>query len=148
MDIKEFDMKKKLLEIGLMALVLSSMTFADKKSLSTHSVDVTELTVLDSGIKRTMLIPATTNTGKKARKTQLSKTHKGIMVRFLKVSEDTVLNFETEYNVKLKTKILGTYYIFENYSKLSDVALIKSIMEHETNLKTLKPNWNMHNTIR
>jgi hypothetical protein len=143
-------MKKKILEFTIVILVLNGcMALAGKKNMT--ATGVTQFTVLDKGIKRTILIPNRNSSKTKTTRSinqQNPNQKQGIIVSFYTILPTTISDFETKYHVKLKTELLNTYYIFTNNSKMSDVSLIQTIIKNETNVKTLKPNWRMHNTIR
>ena len=107
------------------------------------------ITILDKGVKRLIALPAISSNQKQ---NTASTTHKntisGVLVAFKDTSLLSVSEFETRYGLKFKTKMAIGYYIFENRSSRSDAEIIAEIIANEDNVKTVKPNWKLRNTIR
>ena len=142
-------MKKQIVIMASLMVLLNTIGCASQKSLSaTNKVETEEVTVLDKGVKRTIHIPKVNTTKNAVYSAKQLSANNGILVSFKKVDANTISDFETKYQVKLKTKMAIGYYIFENVSKDSDVALIADVMKDTSNIQSLKPNWKMHNTIR
>jgi hypothetical protein len=73
-----------------------------------------------------------------------NEAQEGIVIQFTDPETVDIETFEEKYRLKLKSKMVIGYYIFQNRSKLSDIALIEKILKEETGIKTLKPNWKKH----
>jgi len=101
------------------------------------------LTILDKGVKRQISLPEQTTINK-----QQSTGNEGIIVAFKNPSQISISEFETKYGLKLKTKMVIGYYIFDNLSSQSDMEIIAEIIANESDIKTVKPNWKLRNTIR
>ena len=141
-------MRRSTLFIALM-VIFASTAFAQSKK--TETTDAEEnyrtFTVLDKGVKRTMLIPKESRfEGKMSPYSakQIS-AQEGILIQFTDPETVDMEAFEEKYQLKLKSKMVIGYYIFQNRSKLSDIALIEKILKEEKGIKTLKPNWKKRN---
>jgi len=109
------------------------------------------VTIIDNGVERQIFIPDTAQ--KKNIKARMvgdsSSAPAGIMVAFKKGAKIDIKNFEKKYNLKLKKKLLIGYYIFNNNSDMSDLELIAKISKNsKTKIKTIRPNWGLHNKAR
>jgi hypothetical protein len=71
-----------------------------------------------------------------------------VIVSFLDTKILSISEFETKYGLKLKEKLVIGYYIFENVSDRSDTEIMSAIIKNETNVKTVKPNWEKKNQPR
>jgi len=131
--------------IGLVLLASSSFAFSKKLETRNLGNNYTTVTILDKGIKRKISVSKKISTTNKSN--QLN-SKEGIIVSFKNPSQITISEFETKYELKLKTKLVIGYYIFQNISKYSDVQIVGNIIENETNIQTVKPNWKKKNTIR
>jgi len=137
---------KNLLKIGLSVVVLMSTGCASTKIKASNSVDYEKATILENGVKRTVRVQS----GDVKVKDTVSKIENkdskdGIIVKFKDDSAVSIKEFESKYSLKLKTKLIIGYYIFENDSKRSDLDIVSAIINSETNVKTVKPNWKMRN---
>lgn len=70
----------------------------------------------------------------------------GIVVKFKESSKISISEFEAKYSLKLKEKLPAGYYIFSNKSSNSDIETVSQIIDNESSIKTVKPNWKMKNT--
>jgi len=141
-------MRRSTLFIALM-ITFTSSTFASSKKMETKSTEENyrTFTVLDKGVKRTMVIPKESRfEGKMSpySATQ-NEAQEGIVIQFADPETVNIEAFEEKYQLKLVSKMVIGYYIFENRSKLSDIALIEKILKEESGIKTLKPNWKKRN---
>jgi len=112
--------------------------------------DMQSVIVLDKGVKRYIYMPKVdSNQSKKLIGYNINKleSKRGIIVKF-KNSNTSIDDFELKYGLKLKYKMQTGYYIFNNISDKSDVEIIKQIITDETNILTVKPNWEKRNTPR
>jgi hypothetical protein len=134
-----------ILFIGLLLLASSSFAFSKKMETRNLEKSYTTVTILDKGVKREISVSKKISTSNKSN--QLN-SKEGIIVSFKNPSQITISEFETKYGLKLKTKLVIGYYIFQNISKYSDVQIVGNIIENETNIQTVKPNWKKKNTIR
>lgn len=144
-------MQKNIIGFILLAfLASSSFTFAQKVKTEAMQKNYTEVIILEKGVKRKINIPKDDkikNTfSPYSAKEATSK--EGIIVSFKKPSQVSISEFETKYGLKLKTKLVIGYYIFQNISESSDVQIVGNIIKNETNIQTVKPNWKMRNTPR
>lgn len=73
-----------------------------------------------------------------------SANHQGIIVEFINQNEVDIELFEQNYQLKLEAKMAIGYYIFANDAEKTDIEITRSIIEQETNVKTVKPNWKMN----
>ncbi len=132
---------KKSIGIGIIAILLHAYTFGSTQENS--------VTILDKGVKRLITLPGMS---KKQKQSIAHATHNdtlsGVLVAFKDTSLLSVPEFETRYGLALKTKMAIGYYVFENHSSKSDIEIIRDIIANEKNVKTVKPNWRLRNTIR
>ena len=144
-------MRKNIIGFILFTFLLShSFAFSQKSVALETKGKYKQITILDKGIKRKITIPKDDRLRNKfnpySAKELSSKD--GIIICF----KDTVLpsigEWEVKYGLKLKKKLLTGYYIFKNISEYSDVEIVSEIIENETNVKTVKPNWKKKNKIR
>lgn len=137
-------MRRSTLFIALM-ITFASSTFASSKKMETKSTEENyrTFTVLDKGVKRTMVIPKESRfEGKMSPySAKQIEAQEGIVIQFADPETVDIEAFEAKYQLKLVSKMVIGYYIFENRSKLSDITLIEKILKEETGIKTLKPNW-------
>jgi hypothetical protein len=117
----------------LLSLYMPSLAFTKTSTL----------TILDKGVKRQISLPEQTTINK-----QQSTVNEGIIVAFKNPSQISISEFETKYGLKLKTKMVIGYYIFDNLTSQSDMEIVAEIIANENNVKTVKPNWRLRNTIR
>lgn len=103
------------------------------------------ITILEKGVKRKVHTPLS-KSSKKVNKEISSNS--GVVVVYKNPSVVVINEFESKYDIKLKTKMAIGYYIFENHSSKSDIAIVSEIIANEKNIKTVKPNWKLRNTIR
>jgi len=141
-------MRKSTLFIALM-VTFASTTFALSKKMETMDTEeqYRTFTVLDKGVKRTILIPKERRFEGKMSPYSAKQidAQEGIVIQFAAPETIDIEAFEAKYRLKLISKMVIGYYIFKNQSKLSDITLIEKILKEETGIKTLKPNWKKHN---
>jgi len=136
--------------IVLVLLASSSFTFAQKAKTEEMQKNYTEVIILEKGVKRKINIPK----DDKVKNTfspysaKEATSQEGIIISFKNKSQIVISEFETKYGLKLKTKLVIGYYIFQNISKDSDVQIVENIIKNETNIETVKPNWKMKNSPR
>jgi len=106
------------------------------------------VTIVDNGVKRKIFLPDSKNfQARVVGKT--SANQPGIIVAFKKGSTVDVKAFESKYNLKLKKKLVAGYYIFNNFSTLTDIKLVNKIAnESKDIIKTIRPNWGFNNKAR
>jgi len=106
------------------------------------------VTIVDNGVKRKIFLPDSKNF--QARVVGKTSTNQpGIIVAFKKGSTVDVKAFESKYNLKLKKKLVAGYYIFNNFSTLTDIKLVNKIAnESKDIIKTIRPNWGFNNKAR
>jgi len=139
--------------IVLIACICMGSSISFSKGLSDKEVkqNYIEVIILEKGVKRKILIP---KTGKMLKAlspytSQKLTIKKGLQIVFTqRPSKDTIREFEAKYDLKLTQTLRIGYYIFENISSYSDIALIAHIMEEETNIRTIKPDWEKKNLPR
>jgi hypothetical protein len=134
------------IKLGLLLFlgVASSACFSE--TIKQPSQIQQEITILDKGIKRRLIVPSS-QISAKSTVSQL-QTQEGVVVQFKDNSLISIQEFEATYDLRLRTTLLETYYVFDNLSKLSDVQLVGKIIAGETNLLTVKPNWKLQNSPR
>ena len=137
-------MKNNMIAYILFSLIGSSiLLFAQKDNVSISEKNYTKVITLDKGVKRTLLIPKEdalkSSTAPYSAKQATAK--QGIVIRFKKPAKVDMEAFTAKYGLKLHTKLVIGYYIFENHSAQSDIELLNTIMKHENNIETIKPNW-------
>lgn len=141
-------MRKSTLFIVLI-ITFASSTFALSKKMETMDAEQNYrvFTILDKGVKRTILIPKESRfEGKMSPySAKQIEAQEGIVIQFAAPETVDIEAFEAKYRLKLISKMVIGYYIFKNQSKLSDIALIEKILKEETGIKTLKPNWEKRN---
>ncbi len=128
---------KRILDIISFLILLTFYTLADSQNM---------ITVLDKGVKRQIPLPPVSSSQKKSIGHTI--TQNGVLVAFKNTSLLSVSEFETRYGLKLKSKMAIGYYVFENRSGRDDAEIITDIIAHGNNVKTVKPNWRLRNTIR
>ena len=128
---------KNVLKISLILTVLALGANAAPSKVIAD--DREKYTVLEDGVQRTFYSSSTEE--------ELLKKE-GVIVSFTDESKLSLNNFESKYGLKLQTKMRIGYYIFNNLSSKTDVQIVKDIIQNETNVKTVKPNWKMQNTSR
>lgn len=141
--------KKNIIGFTLLAFLASnSFAFSQKVKIQNSEANYTQVTILDKGVKRTINIPKDDTLKNKfnPHTAKEATSKEGIIVSFKNPSAVSISNFEERYSLKLKKKLAIEYYIFQNISKYSDVQIVGNIIENETNVKTVKPNWKMKNT--
>jgi hypothetical protein len=141
-------MRRSALFIALM-VTFASTTFALSKKMETLDTEeqYRTFTVLDKGVKRTILIPKESRFEGKMSPYSAKQidAQEGIVIQFTDPETVDIEAFEEKYQLKLISKMVIGYYIFKNQSKLSDIALIEKILKEEAGIKTLKPNWKKRN---
>ena len=139
--------------MGLMLLTfLLSHSFASSPKLALQEAEAkyTQVTILDKGVKRKIMIPKNDRLIDKFNPhtvKQLSSKD-GIIIRFKDTVSPSLSELEEKYGLKLKKKLITGYYIFQNVSEYSDVQVVGEIIKNEINIKTVKPNWKKKNRIR
>ena len=115
------------------------------KKHSPKNSDFVQSPIIEKGVTRILNIPKTkTGANRFTPYTPSDITAKhGIVIRFKKMHHIDISNLENQYGLRLKAKLKTGYLIFENRSKLSDLALIKKIITTEKDIDTLKPNWKL-----
>jgi len=119
------------------------------KKYSQKSGEYLQASIIDKGVVRHIKIPkdrSIINRHSLYRPSDLTAKH-GILLRFKNDSTVNISDLENRYHIRLKTKLKTGYLIFENNSKLSDLALINEIMTTEKHIDTLKPNWCLRKQI-
>lgn len=133
-------------------LLLTSSTLTFSKELDTKTIDknYTEVSILDKGVKRIIHIPKESNLTSKISTYEVTTVEpkEGVIISFADTTILSISEFETKYGLKLKEKLVIGYYIFENVSDRSDAEIISKIIENESNVKTVKPNWKKKNQPR
>lgn len=139
---------KIILKLCLASLVvLVSANATPSKVKSEESINYDFITILDNGVKRKVKVLKTDipNTSEPALRTYKATTNattnSGVIVSFKDTNTLSLDEFEKKYNLELKTKMLIGYYIFYNKSSKSDVEIVSEIIQNETNVRTVKPNW-------
>jgi len=118
-------------------------------TLSTFGSSPETITILEKGVKRQIAVPPINSTTEQSiNQTTSENSQSGIVLVFKDLSKLSLSDFEIKYGLKLKTKMAIGYYIFENLSSKTDSEIVAEIITNERNIKTVKPNWKMHNTIR
>lgn len=144
-------MNKTTLPLAILLLLASSnFAFSKKTDEQTMGKNYTEVTILDKGVKRIIHIPKESNLTSKVGTYTISKIapKEGVMVSFADNAVLSISEFETKYGLKLKEKLAIGYYIFENISDKSDTEIINDIINSESNVRTVKPNWKKKNQPR
>lgn len=151
MDIRRDKMLKTTLPLAVL-LLLTNTNFAFSKKTDPNVLDknYTEVTILDKGVKRIIHVPKESNLTSKINAYEAKKVaqKKGVIVSFYTTEELSISEFETAYGLKFKEKLQIGYYIFDNVSDKSDTQIISEIITNETNVKTVKPNWEKKNQPR
>ncbi|NOR54623.1 MAG: hypothetical protein GQ531_00295 [Sulfurovum sp.] len=129
-------------------LMGTSFAYADKKSTKANNANVETMTIMDKGVKRTVALNKVEKNGSLTPSANQKELKKGLLIRFKSSASVDIKDFEKKYDLKLKSKMKIGYYIFKNNSKESDVLLMQRIMENETEIESLKPNWKKRNTPR
>ena len=138
------------IKIFILSIVLINIGCASTmKKAKVYDAGYEKATILENGVKRIVRVQHT--------KTKLRTTSNimvedknskdGVIVSFKDDSNISLKDFELKYNLKFKTKLAIGYYIFENHSTRGDIEIVDSIIKNESNIKTVKPNWKMKNTI-
>lgn len=138
-------MKKITILLTIMT-ILTGLSFASSKKIQASSTTKETITVLDKGVKRQIAIPI--NSSKQTNSAQQSDTKDGVIVVFKNPATVSISEFETKYGLKLKSKLVIGYYIFENISSMNDVSIVSDIIANENSVKTVKPNWKKRKSIR
>ena len=124
-------MKRPALFIVLI-ITFASSTFALSKKMETMDAEQNyrSFTILDKGVKRTILIPKESRFEGKMSPygAKQIEAHEGIVIQFTDPETVDIETFEEKYRLKLKSKMVIGYYIFQNRSKLSDIALIENCL--------------------
>ncbi len=144
-------MQKNIIGFILLAfLASSSFAFAQKVKTEEMQKNYTQVIILEKGVKRKINIPKDDKTKNtfSPYSAKEATSQEGIIVSFKKPSQISISEFEIKYGLKLKTKLVIGYYIFQNISEHSDIQIVEDIMKNETNIETVKPNWKMKNTPR
>jgi len=141
---------KKILYITVALLFVNNVLLAQKPSSLEIDNSYIKVITMDKGIKRTVLIPKDDTVKKQmsSMKAEQAVSKDGIIVSFKDSSKVLIRAFEEKYKLKLQHKLHIGYYIFTNVSKLSDIRIVEDIIQNETNVETVKPNWEMTNTTR
>lgn len=133
-------------------LLLTNTHFAFSKKIDPDALDknYTEITILEKGVKRIIHVPKDTNMTNKISAYEAKKVARkeGVIVSFYTTEELSISEFETKYGLKFKEKLQIGYYIFDNVSDKIDTQIISEIITNETNVKTVKPNWEKKNQPR
>lgn len=135
---------------ALLFLLGSTFALSAKADAKMKEKNYTEMTILDGGVKRIIHVPKDANLTTKATTYETTKTtvKKGVIVSFKEIDALSIGALETKYGLKLQEKLAIGYYIFENVSDKSDMEIIKDIIENESAVKTVKPNWEKKNIPR
>lgn len=144
-------MQKNMIGFLLLALLgSSSVTYSQNVKIQMNEKNYIKFITLDKGIIRTILIPKDDSFKTKTTPYSVKQINakQGIIIRFKSPSPEYIDEFKTKYGLKFHTKLFIDYYIFQNLSKQSDIQLINNIIENETNIETIKPNWHMKNIPR
>jgi len=129
----------------LLFLLGSSLAFSDKSEAKLMEKNHTEATILEGGIKRTILIRKDSTLSAKS---TTPSTKQGVILSFWDDNSVSVGDLERRYGLKLQEKLMIGYYIFENISDKSDMEVVEAIIKDERDIKTVKPNWQKENTPR
>ena len=136
--------------ILLTSLLSYSFASSSKLALQETEVKYIQITILDKGVKRKIIIPKNNRVINKFNihtEKQLSSKD-GIIICFKDTVSPSLNELEARYGLKLKKKLITGYYVFRNVSKYSDVEIVGEIIKNETTIKTVKPNWKKKNKIR
>ncbi len=144
-------MYKNIITVTLIAFLTSTnFAFSQKVQTKDTTKNYTEVCILERGVKRKINIPKddTVKSSINPYEAKQLSSKEGIILTFKNPSKVSINELETKYGLKLKTKLVIGYYIFENISKKSDIEIVERIIDNETNVKTVKPNWKMKNKPR
>lgn len=138
---------KNIIYIALTLLLGSSAALADKPTKATSDNSYKKSYILEKGVKREVLLPKDGVSGDKVSSMQAKKatSKDGIVVQFNNPDRAAITAFEATYGLKLQHKLVSGYYIFDNVSGTPDIQVVESIINNETNVQTVKPNWKMTN---
>ena len=101
--------------------------------------------IMDNGKKITIKAKETTKNSKKIHITKDGKKfdkNVKIIVKFSKNID--IKQFCKKYGLKLDFKMVTGHYIFKNTSSTPTMELIKKIMDSETKVSTIIPNWQLN----
>jgi len=129
----------------LLFLLGSSLAFSDKSEAKLMEKNHTEATILEGGIRRTILIKKDSTLSAKS---TAPSTKQGVILSFWDDNSVSVGDLERRYGLKLQEKLMIGYYIFENISDKSDMKVVEAIIKDENHIKTVKPNWQKNNIPR
>ena len=142
-------MKKNIIGFTVLIFFLSNgCAFAQKEPAEASQTGYQKIIILDKGVRRVMMIQTEGPAKKNTYSAENLRAKSGILVSFNNVSDVSIGDFEKKYGLKLKEKMIIGYYIFDNVSKYSDVEILERIINDETNIKSVKPNWKKLNTVR
>jgi hypothetical protein len=137
---------KNIIKIGLSLIVLINTGCASSKIKAKNTQEYKSVVVLENGVKRKVRVVDADSKLKTTNTTLQNKDSKdGVIVSFKDDSKVSLEAFERKYGLKFKKKLIIGYYIFENNSKMSDIDIVSAIINDESNIKTVKPNWKMKN---
>lgn len=128
---------KTILKLSLVSLILlvnadATPSKVDRQNSSKYDF----ITILDNGVKREAKIL-------KSEATQPQTTHIGLIIRFKSSKSLDISAFEKKYNLELEKKLLTGFYIFNNLSSKSDNEILREIIESESDINSIRPNWKM-----
>lgn len=131
----------------LLVMLISSTQGVEMKESAEKSGKYKYITILENSVKRKInVLRVDSKIG--VLNVENTDNRQGLILSFKDISEVSIAEFEAKYDLKLKTKLVIGYYIFENKSSKSDVEIVGKIIENEANIKTVKPNWKMQNITR
>lgn len=137
---------KSMIKIALVFVVLVANAYATPSKVNEEEYAKYDfVTILDNGVKRKVKVLQTesTQTQLKSTRSITKANNSGVIVAFTNTQTPSIDDFEKKYSLQLKTKLLIGYYIFYNLSSKSDVEVVEEIIENESSVKTVRPNWKM-----
>ena len=142
---------KTVINMMVLLLLLSSGCSAASKQeiIKQNENKYYTIVILENGVirKKNILKDKNTKSGFNAYSADHLDSQDGIIVKFENSSKVSINEFEIKYSIKLKEKLVIGYYIFSNESSNSDIEIVSKIINNESNIKTVKPNWKMKNII-
>ena len=142
---------KTVINMMVLLLLLSSGCSAASKQeiIKQNENKYYTIVILENGVirKKNILKDKNAKSGFNAYSADHLDSKEGIIIKFKNSSKVSINEFEIKYSLKLKEKLVIGYYIFSNESSSSDIEIVSQIINNESNIKTVKPNWKMKNII-
>ena len=129
---------------------LENRRMIEVESQAIQKAKYQEVQIKDNGVNQTILVEVKKNlegNSSLSVETEVNSelsSKDGLIVDFY-INPNSLDEFESTFNIKIKEKLKIGYYIFENNSQLSDILLIESILKSDNQnlIKTIRPNWKM-----